>query len=119
MAILPGSPPVGLFLSPTRTRTAAATPGTRQQLALDASGGQSVTELAAEQQEDQPQVPVYQQLRQAHDALDHAFNPGGDEPDQLSGSRSPSPGCGNSSWVSTLIGHKFPARRHRTARGCL
>ncbi len=79
MAILPGSPPVGPFSATAPARLLP--PQTRQQLALDALGGQSVTELAAEQQVSRKFV--YQQLRQAHDALDHAFNPGGDEPDQL------------------------------------
>ncbi len=116
MAILPGSPPVGPFSATAPARLLP--PQTRQQLALDALGGQSVTELAAEQQVSRKFV--YQQLRQAHDALDHAFNPGGDEPDQLL------------FWLpvtkplaaATRPGShphrpQFPARSHRTARVCL
>jgi hypothetical protein len=53
----------------------------RQQLALDALAGQSVSALA-----DQHQVSrkfVYQQLGHAHDALDQAFAPPADQPPHL------------------------------------
>ena len=56
-------------------------PQTRQQLALDALAGQPVTELAAQQQVSRKFI--YQQLHQAHDALDQGFNPSPDEPNQL------------------------------------
>src|SRR5207248_2047873 len=56
-------------------------PPARQQLALDALAGQPITGLA-----DRHQVSrkfVYQQLHQAHDALDQAFVPPPHDPPQL------------------------------------
>lgn len=79
MGILPNAPPV--VLSPVAAPARLLPPQTRQQLALDALAGQSVTELA-----DQQRVSrkfVYQQLQQAHDALDQSFHPSRDEPAQL------------------------------------
>lgn len=80
MCILPASP------TAAQPRTApvlahAVPPPQRQQLALDALAGQPITALA-----DQNQVSrkfVYQQLHKAHDALDQAFMPPADDPDQL------------------------------------
>ncbi len=77
----PARPPFGPFsaTAPARLLPPQNAPAT---LALDAAGAASPS----------PNWPPsnrsaasssYQQLRQAHDALDHAFNPGGDEPDQL------------------------------------
>ena len=56
-------------------------PPLRQQLALDALGGQSITDLA-----DQHHISrkfVYQQLHHAQDALDLAFAPAAPDPPQL------------------------------------
>jgi hypothetical protein len=56
-------------------------PPARRQLALDALAGQSITELA-----DQQQVSrkfVYQQLQHAQDALDQAFDPPPTDPPHL------------------------------------
>lgn len=79
MGILPDAPPV--VLSPATAAARLLPTQTRQQLALDALAGQPVTELAAQKQVSRKFV--YQQLQQAHDALDHAFNPSDDEPGQL------------------------------------
>jgi hypothetical protein len=56
-------------------------PQERQQLALDALTGQPITELAS--QHNVSRKFVYQQLHQAHDALDHAFTPPPHAPPQL------------------------------------
>jgi hypothetical protein len=78
MSILPlPTSPVAPPSSPARLLP----PPARQQLALDALAGQSITALA-----DQQQVSrkfVYQQLHQAHDALDQAFAPTPANPPQF------------------------------------
>src|SRR5436309_2558518 len=80
MGILPSTTPVVLApASPTAARLLP--PPARQQLALDALAGQPITQLAAQQQVSRKFV--YQQLRQAHDALDQAFRPPPDAPAQL------------------------------------
>jgi hypothetical protein len=76
LAILPGSPPV--VPSPVTTPARLLPPQTRQQLALDALGGPSVTELAARHQVSRKFV--YQQQQKAHDALDHTFAATPDDP---------------------------------------
>ncbi len=93
----PARPP--LALSPPPHPHGCCHPRRARNSPFDA-GLPAATELAAEQQVSRKFV--YQQLRQAHDALDHAFNPGGDEPDQLLFwlPVTKPPGCGNSSWVS-------------------
>jgi hypothetical protein len=76
MTILPVSAPTGLPTPAQRLPLPA-----RQQLALDALAGQAITDLA-----DQHHVSrkfVYQQLHQAHDALDQAFSPPPTDPPQL------------------------------------
>jgi hypothetical protein len=80
MCILPSPPPV-VPSSAAAIAARSLPPQARQQLALDALAGQPITELA-----DQHQVSrkfVYQQLHQAHQALDQAFHPTPDEPEQL------------------------------------
>lgn len=77
MCVLPSSPPV--VFAPTAARSLP--PPARQQLALDALAGQPVTQLAAQRQVSRKFV--YQQLQQAHDALDQAFCPPPDAPAQL------------------------------------
>jgi hypothetical protein len=76
-----------MAILPSATRPVPATPArrlphaARQQLALEALAGHSVSALA-----DQHQVSrkfVYQQLDHAHDALDQAFTPPTDPPAQL------------------------------------
>lgn len=76
-----------MAILPSTTRSVPATPArllplqTRQQLAVDALAGHSVSTLA-----DQHQVSrkfVYQQLGHAHDALDQAFAPVAAQPPQL------------------------------------
>jgi hypothetical protein len=76
-----------MTILPSATRAVPATPArllplqARQQLALDALAGQSVSDLA-----DQHQVSrkfVYQQLGHAHAALDQAFAPPADQPPQV------------------------------------
>jgi hypothetical protein len=56
-------------------------PHARQQLALDALAGQPISLLAQTRQVSRKFV--YQQLHQAHGALDQAFAPPADEPEQL------------------------------------
>ena len=56
-------------------------PQARQQLALDALTGQPVTQLAHQHQVSRKFI--YQQLQQAHDALDQAFTPAPHDPPQL------------------------------------
>ena len=76
MAILPSATST-VPTSPARLLPLQA----RQQLALDALAGQSVSALA-----DQNQVSrkfVYQQLGHAHDALNHAFAPPPTQPPQF------------------------------------
>src|SRR5438132_4638573 len=76
MTILP-PPTTAVLPTPVRRLTRPA----RLQLALAALAGQSITDLA-----DQHQVSrkfVYQQLQQAHDALDHAFRPPPADPPQF------------------------------------
>jgi hypothetical protein len=53
----------------------------RQQLALDALAGQTITALA--NQNHVSRKFVYQQLHHAHDAIDQAFNPPDSDPPQL------------------------------------
>jgi hypothetical protein len=59
----------------------AISPPARQQLALDALQGQSITELAARHQVSRKFV--YQQRHKALDALDHTFAPTPDDPPGL------------------------------------
>ena len=80
MCILPSPTPV----VPAPTSPPAARllpPQARQQLALDALAGQPITALATQQQVSRKFV--YQQLQQAHDALDQAFRPPPDGPAHL------------------------------------
>ncbi len=66
---------------PTPCPARAMPPQARQQLALDALAGQTISSLA-----DQQQVSrkfVYQQLHHAHQALDQAFDPPNDPPQLL------------------------------------
>src|SRR4051812_8899234 len=77
MCILPSpTPGVPAPASPSPARLLP--PQARQQLALDALAGQPITPLAAQQQVSRKFV--YQQLRQAQDALDQAFRPPPDGP---------------------------------------
>src|SRR5689334_8068256 len=80
MCILP-QPPCVVPSPATSTAAHLLPPQARQQLALDALAGQPITALAARQQVSRKFV--YQQLHQAHDALDQAFRPSPDEPAQL------------------------------------
>lgn len=75
MCILPSVPPTDP--SPARLLP----PQARQQLALDALAGQPITQLA--QAHAVSRKFVYQQLHQAHNALDQAFAPSAGEPEQL------------------------------------
>jgi hypothetical protein len=80
MCILPS--PIPVVPSPaTCTAARLLPPQARQQLALDALAGQPVSALATQQQVSRKFV--YQQLHQAHDALDQAFSPTPDEPAQF------------------------------------
>jgi hypothetical protein len=57
------------------------TPAQRRQIALDALAGQPISLLA--QQHQVSRKFVYQQRQLAHDALDRAFAPGPDDPEQV------------------------------------
>jgi hypothetical protein len=80
VCILPGPTPAG---APPRAPSPAQSlpPQARQQLAVDALTGQPVTVLAARHHVSRKFV--YQQFRQAKDALDHAFALPSDDPPQL------------------------------------
>jgi|HubBroStandDraft_6_1064221.scaffolds.fasta_scaffold201829_1 hypothetical protein len=80
MCIL-SAPGPGVADPVTTTAARLLPPQQRQQLARDALAGQPITELAA--QHHVSRKFVYQQLQQAHDALDHAFTPPPDDPPQL------------------------------------
>jgi hypothetical protein len=76
------SPPAPGASNPARAAAARTLPPpARQQLALDALAGQSITDLAA--QHDVSRKFVYRQLQRAHDGLEQAFAPPPDEPAQL------------------------------------
>lgn len=80
MCILPSSTLVAP--APTATSSARSLSSlAQQQRALDALAGQSISQLAA--QRDVSRKFVYQQLHHAHDALDHAFAPSTEQPEQL------------------------------------
>src|SRR6266436_2279310 len=62
-----------LATDPPLDTAALLPPSARQQLALAALAGQSISQLA--QDLDVSRKFIYQQLDRAHDALDHAFAP--------------------------------------------
>jgi hypothetical protein len=76
-----------MTILPSATRAVPASPArllppqARQQLALDALAGQSISALA--EQHHVSRKFVYQQLGHAHDALDHAFAPPAAPPPQF------------------------------------
>src|SRR5580698_6234872 len=76
-----------MAILPSATRDVATAPArllslpARQQLALDALAGQSVSALA--EQHHVSRKFVYQQLGHAHEALDHAFAPPAPQPPQF------------------------------------
>src|SRR5262245_30343626 len=80
MCILPLSPTAE---QPSSTPAPARSlpPPQRQQLALDALAGQPIAPLASDHHG--RRKFGYHQLSKAHDALDHAFTPPADEPEQL------------------------------------
>jgi len=80
MCIL-ANPPTSVVANPARAAAHALPPQARQQLALDALAGQSITHLAS--QHDVSRKFVYQQLQRAHDGIDDAFAARPDEPEQL------------------------------------
>jgi hypothetical protein len=80
MVILP-SPTATVPSLPPATPAHRLPPEVRQQLALGALAGCPVTELA--HHHEVSRKFVYQQLHHAHDALDRAFSPPTDAPDQL------------------------------------
>src|SRR5262249_54129716 len=80
MSILRVPPLSGSILTPP-TSARQLSPQSRQQLACDVFAGQSISSLAQT-----PQVSrkfVYRQVQQARTALDEAFAPPADAPEQL------------------------------------
>ena len=68
-------------VQPLASRAATLAGSARQQLALDALAGLPISHIAQDQHVSRKFV--YQQLHQAHDALDHAFAPPPCDPPQL------------------------------------
>jgi hypothetical protein len=75
------APGPGVVAPVAATAARLLPPQQRQQRALDALTGQPITERAA--QHHASRKFVYQQLQQAHNALDRAFTPPPDDPPQL------------------------------------
>jgi hypothetical protein len=75
------SPSAAVPAPPPSSPARLLPPQARQQLAIEALTGQAVADLAAQQRVSRKFV--YQQLHRAHDALQHAFTPHDEDPEQL------------------------------------